>query len=300
MKNIGRNDSCVCGSGKKYKKCCLNILSANTSKYRRQRQIQADVTRRLLEYATDNFGGPDLVREAWDTFNGVEDVRLPRPESPINLVFIPWVLFRCEFENADRAADPHLTIVEAFWLEHEDELTEEEISFLDAAAGAPFSLYEVLGVKPSISVRLRDLFTREESEVFGDWASPVLNKGMILYAAIMVLDEINSALAILPFPLPASAKQVVLELRKEITNSLNRDELTWMDVADLDSEIRSLYFGLALEVASPQGLLNSDDEAFLSQKVGFDLQSVDDSSNKLAARAGAGLRGKDIVGGAEM
>jgi uncharacterized protein YecA (UPF0149 family) len=23
-KNIGRNDPCPCGSGKKYKKCCLN------------------------------------------------------------------------------------------------------------------------------------------------------------------------------------------------------------------------------------------------------------------------------------
>lgn len=24
MKNLGRNDTCHCGSGKKFKKCCLN------------------------------------------------------------------------------------------------------------------------------------------------------------------------------------------------------------------------------------------------------------------------------------
>jgi uncharacterized protein YecA (UPF0149 family) len=24
IKNIGRNDKCICGSGKKFKKCCLN------------------------------------------------------------------------------------------------------------------------------------------------------------------------------------------------------------------------------------------------------------------------------------
>jgi len=27
--NIGRNDPCPCGSGKKYKKCCLNTLQNN-------------------------------------------------------------------------------------------------------------------------------------------------------------------------------------------------------------------------------------------------------------------------------
>ncbi|MGB1398058.1 MAG: SEC-C metal-binding domain-containing protein, partial [Planctomycetota bacterium] len=25
---IGRNDPCPCGSGKKYKKCCLNLLDS--------------------------------------------------------------------------------------------------------------------------------------------------------------------------------------------------------------------------------------------------------------------------------
>ena len=25
FRDLGRNDKCVCGSGKKYKKCCINI-----------------------------------------------------------------------------------------------------------------------------------------------------------------------------------------------------------------------------------------------------------------------------------
>ena len=32
MSKIGRNDPCPCGSGKKYKKCCLNKEKTTTSK----------------------------------------------------------------------------------------------------------------------------------------------------------------------------------------------------------------------------------------------------------------------------
>ena len=33
-KNIGRNDLCPCGSGKKYKKCCLGTAKIYTTHYR--------------------------------------------------------------------------------------------------------------------------------------------------------------------------------------------------------------------------------------------------------------------------
>ena len=287
MNKIGRNDLCLCGSGKKYKKCCLNSVSATDSKYRRQRQIEADVTGRLLEYATNTFGDPNLVRDTWDTFNGVDGVALPDPDSPINLVFIPWLLFSCEFENAGRAADSKVTIAEAFWLVHEDKLADDEISFLDAAAGVPFSLCEVLEFKPLVGMRLRDLFTREEFEVVDRASTLDLDTGDIIYCAIIEMDEMKSALAISPFPLAPSAKKVILELRKEITDFVERDKLTGMDLAEFDSEIRSLYFELLHEMLSPPAILNSDDEAFLPQKVYFDLRSVDESYHRLKDLAGA-------------
>jgi hypothetical protein len=39
MATIGRNDPCPCGSGKKYKKCCLNetkVVSAEEFHYQRK------------------------------------------------------------------------------------------------------------------------------------------------------------------------------------------------------------------------------------------------------------------------
>ena len=32
QKKIGRNDKCICGSGKKYKKCCLNKTQKKITK----------------------------------------------------------------------------------------------------------------------------------------------------------------------------------------------------------------------------------------------------------------------------
>ena len=32
---IGRNDPCPCGSGRKYKKCCLNIMNGRTGEKQR-------------------------------------------------------------------------------------------------------------------------------------------------------------------------------------------------------------------------------------------------------------------------
>jgi hypothetical protein len=54
-KRVGRNDPCPCGSGKKFKKCCLNLQSVNTSSTgSHQVDPQArEVARFALEQAED-------------------------------------------------------------------------------------------------------------------------------------------------------------------------------------------------------------------------------------------------------
>jgi hypothetical protein len=47
-KKIGRNDKCNCGSGKKYKKCCENLM--RETKYTIGQSISSDKCKNLLEY----------------------------------------------------------------------------------------------------------------------------------------------------------------------------------------------------------------------------------------------------------
>jgi hypothetical protein len=63
----GRNDPCPCGSGKKYKKCCLSTTYIETEK---EESIRARLVQDLLRFFKRNF--EDRLDDAdftfWDKF----------------------------------------------------------------------------------------------------------------------------------------------------------------------------------------------------------------------------------------
>jgi len=291
MSKIGRNDPCPCGSGKKYKKCCQVSVDADDFEYRRQRRVEAALMPRLLDFAIERYG-PESFQEAWDTFNDIDEddegVPVAEPGSPIDHLFMSWFLFNCEFEDTSNSDPSDRTIAESFWLEHESELTEEEIAFLDAAVEAPFSLYEVLNVRRGVGMQLCDLFTREQAYVTEHTATLNVEQGMIIYGALMDIRGVRSPLALGPVPLLPTSKRIVVELREEMLKALG--QLTSLDVLDCDKEIRALYFGLLVDQLTPPALVNTDREPLLPQKVYFDLKSVNDAFERLHDLAGEGKR----------
>lgn len=88
MTNPGRNDPCPCGSGKKYKKCCLAVAEDADFTFRQLRQTHAAVIPRLTEYALEALG-PDLFHEAWLEFNDHQTTEPFDPESPMTVLFMP-------------------------------------------------------------------------------------------------------------------------------------------------------------------------------------------------------------------
>src|SRR5258705_7812495 len=167
MKSTGRNEPCPCGSGKKYKKCCLVSVAATDFEYRRQRQVEADLVRRLLENAAAVVD-PNAILDAWIDFNdGFEDVEPFEPESPISMLFMPWFLFNWPYQEVaeDSGVLQQTTIAQSFLEFYRAELSTEEFTFLEAADCLPYSLCEVIELKPGVGMVLRDLFTREEFQV---------------------------------------------------------------------------------------------------------------------------------------
>jgi hypothetical protein len=281
MKTIGRNDPCPCGSGKKYKKCCIDVAAATDSEFRRKERIEDTLTPRLVEYALDTFG-VEALQSGWESFNGVEGIELPEDDAPINLVFMPWYLFNCELRNQDSPTDPSMTIAEAFWTEYESDLTQDEIDYLDGAIGLPYSIYEVIETKPTIGLKVRDLFTQQETEVVDRNFSSVAVNGVMIYGAILEFGKINSLLAILPLLLPHEFKDVVLDARKALTDELERDELTWADVVDFEAQIRMLYFELMSEMV----------EEFDEQQASADEQASE-VANQTTANSESEKAGKE-------
>ena len=66
---IGRNAPCPCGSGKKYKKCCLRKEGVSLDlHWRRLNQAHDRLVDRLMAYAMDQFG-QNAMMDALDIRN---------------------------------------------------------------------------------------------------------------------------------------------------------------------------------------------------------------------------------------
>lgn len=56
---VQRNEPCPCGSGKKYKKCCLKAADDLESERRRLRRAEGRLVEHVLPYAESRYG-PEL------------------------------------------------------------------------------------------------------------------------------------------------------------------------------------------------------------------------------------------------
>jgi len=70
---IGRNDACPCGSGKKYKRCCLEQQLVTYSLWAQQRDESDALTRAMIRYVRNNH--EDLALDAWKEFHLEEVTR---------------------------------------------------------------------------------------------------------------------------------------------------------------------------------------------------------------------------------
>ena len=94
---LGRNDPCSCGSGKKYKHCCLNAGSVPATApgdltWRRLRALVDGYATQMLRFTAEAYG-PLAVDEAWNEFMCDDDLEFD-PDTPLMPLFMPW-FFHC-------------------------------------------------------------------------------------------------------------------------------------------------------------------------------------------------------------
>jgi hypothetical protein len=93
MNNIGRNDPCPCGSGKKYKNCCLKSKQTPESKEIIWRDLEkaSDKLSQILRLYAFSLYGPDLLEAGWKDF--IMDFERKYDENTHDYqIFIPWLL----------------------------------------------------------------------------------------------------------------------------------------------------------------------------------------------------------------
>lgn len=169
MNKVGRNELCPCGSGKKYKRCCLEKEEAGSVAAQPDAESftsgeRASAIQKLLKFASGRefeadrdiatrlFWGGLLEERTDEEIRTVEEL----PQTEIN--FNTWFLY-------DMDVDDEKTVVDFFMAQEGRRLTSGEAAYLNAAAKTHFRLYEVEQVEIDKGFRLKDLWTGESFQV---------------------------------------------------------------------------------------------------------------------------------------
>jgi len=271
---IGRNDPCPCGSGKKYKRCCLaKDQATNVIDYEWQRLRRTEgVVVHLLLHVANEWYGPDFIEKAWQEYTESYNESLPIEETPESgTSFVPWALFNY-IPQGESDADPPTEVPLAFsFLMGADELDTYEKQFVLEACRQPVSLWSVQEVDQGTSLKLRDLFTHSEHIVRERQASEVLKKGDIVYTRVISLGQTAVMFGMAPFPFPPDFHFDILDARETLFGP--RRKISNDDLQEFDPVLRRLYFALRRRLLNPQlpTLQNTDGDPLEFVKLIYQL-----------------------------
>jgi hypothetical protein len=181
MEKVGRNDPCPCGSGKKYKKCCLH---ESYSPPGREASLQNSLIRSVLAFCKRYHR--DAVAEAYDCFWGdfdPEEHLAPDFQEMGETNFWEWLVYDWQ---ADEEGGKTLLELHA---ENAKNLAAEEKAVLRKMGDAVLSLYEIQEVFPEKGLLLEDLLLGGEYNVKEKMATRALRKWDIFATRLLCLDD---------------------------------------------------------------------------------------------------------------
>jgi hypothetical protein len=288
----GRNDPCSCGSGKKYKNCCLvaerkRSESPDDLAWRRVRRIIGDGPRLLSGFVAEVYG-PEAIEQAWDEFTVWEGYPFD-PESPLMAIFMPW-LYHCwepdPHEEASVVTEPlEDRSPTSVYLERRGARLDPLLArYLEGCLEAPYSFHEILRCDPGRGFRTRCVLTGDEHEVREAAAPQSTSVGDVLFGQLVPIDGIVILEACSPYVLAPVDKIAIIELREKLEAAPRTAASLREELREWDIEIRELYIELMRRFIDPRPpvLWNTDGELLQMQRIVFD---VDDTERALAALA---------------
>lgn len=195
-RKVGRNEPCPCGSGKKYKRCCLDAAGPRGEPARSSvHDFEEGLIRRMMPFGFERFGR-DVFEDAADLF----DFSGPS-------LGIPWMLYIHDFEGA--------TLAEHF--AEQAPLTKRERAYLETQRASWLSVWEVKDFVVGRSITLVDLLTGEERTVHEVSASQSVRKRLALLTRIVSFEgeHVIDGMHMRSLP-PRRAAEVVDRARKRL------------------------------------------------------------------------------------
>lgn len=279
---IGRNDPCHCGSGKKYKKCCLAQAEIHNDEFKKRRwaTIQKVLLPKIMSHVHKAYG-PETIDEAYDQFYFYENETAFDPESKELSLFIPWFFYEWfpDGENSTLDDAPELPPAQSL-AEQDRKLSNDERDYLLECCQTSFSFFEILEVHPDVSLKLKDILTEEYHLVLEKRATEGAQIGDVFFGKVIRIGEIDILEACAPIVIPPRYKIQILDFKKLIQkrNRIITQGVLHHYAMDVLEHYRDIYD--ALTDPTPPILTNTDGHLFVPHKMLFE---VDDPNKAFEA-----------------
>lgn len=271
---LGRNDPCLCGSGKKYKHCCLVTGTIGAA-------APTELVVRKLYGLIDDFGsrmwrffgqayGPSLMEDAWTQFAGDHDIEYDE-ESHLMQIFLPW-LYHFWSPPADAlgvdASLCGMTPTAAYLARKGRQVDPLLRRYLEFCLRMPFNFFEVMKSTPGERMLLRDMLSGTEHDVLERGLSRTTDRTDIIFGQLAHVDGMTLLGATGEFTVLPAAKRDIAELYALIAEDEGGDEVADAVLRGHVLELVDLY----IEITEGfHDLSASDDDPVSPRRLVYDL-----------------------------
>lgn len=266
---IGRSDSCTCGSGKKYKKCCgrssTEIYTNEDFQWRKLRQVEMTlVNKKLCSYVTEELS-PDIFKAALADFF-LED--LPETLDKRYLFdhfFIPWFLFSWKPSKKKDfpSFNSELTVSQNYLMTHPNRLSNLEKRFIDSIEGKYYSFYSIIDVIPEQALVVRDIFLETTHTVKEREGTHTLKRGDIVFGRLLTFEEQTIFIGLSPYTVPATYHIQLIDYKHNLLETNKRKALRGKTLCEVyHHELLEYYFWILKDAGEKPlpSLENTDGE----------------------------------------
>ncbi len=293
----GRNDRCPCGSGKKYKQCCLLASDATEFKRRQINRASEEFGIAAAELIT-RLDVADPVRaqaqEFWEIASnaGLDLDDESEPESIYEIMmplFLSWLVysFRPLVEQERSKRRRRRETAAALRLKQAGmRLGPLQARYAQVALASPLSFWIVEQVTPGKSLELRSVFTGERARVIDILLSQHVRRGEVVFSRVVAIDGFAVVDGCAGIRITPDYLQWILDLKDEIQT---REGSVTLAIADryLQRSLR-LYFEICADLITPRMpiMQNTDGDLLVPIEMKFDLTlPVEEAFEKLKTLA---------------
>ncbi|MFH0786471.1 MAG: SEC-C metal-binding domain-containing protein [Pseudomonadota bacterium] len=290
MAIIGRNDPCPCGSGKKYKKCCLaanQVVSTEEFYYQRVSEAYNRGFDKMAEYAGFLLGPEALDWALTEYWMAIGRKGVPEGEEfhrQMSL-FTPWMIFNWLIKPVGSSKKTEgikgKTIAEIYIQDKEPRMDSLERRVAEASNRVPYRFFEVLKVDPGKRVHLKEVLTGAEQTVQERAGSQYMHPGDLLFGRVIAVDQVKMFVGLAPYVIPPAFKVHLIELRNRL--KAEKSEITEADIVVEEVEIRRVYLEMDTRLHQPPAVCNTDGDPLEQHKLVFQIDSPETVLAKLAS-----------------